>query len=312
MIFKTHYATTVTSNRDFLSTLKKRRENKSDETYRIIYKTEKNIHLDTLLVSDDCRIELNTGDTISIGRLIIKHPASGHIRFDCRELQIDCIEADDGIEDWFSLMLNLDRIIFIDCEARSNLMNQLDKSAKPELMYINSLIPPSNDFNYKISDRTQASISHLIELLGGRQRAIDICDKLVVPSKEFPINENNEIIFFKKCCTSCTTKLTNVIVKLRVPITEDTKIIMLRNEDGYANKMRVSSAIVDSIYDIDSVTRTIKKSTRKRARSLSDYNFLYTVGKTVYPKCEFNSLVTQQCVSGIHGFLNIKSALDYV
>ena len=135
---------------------------------------------------------------------------------------------------------------------------------------------------------------------------------MVVPSKEFPINENNEIIFFKKCCTSCTTKLTHVIVKLRVPITEDTKIIMLRNEDGYANKMRVSSAIVDSIYDIDSVTRTIKKSTRKRARSLFDYNFLYTVGKTVYPKYEFNSSVNQQCASGIHGFLNIKSALDYV
>ena len=70
--------------------------------------------------------------------------------------------------------------------------------------------------------------------------------------------------------------------------------------------------IVDSIYGIDSRTKTIKKSTITQVRSLHDSSFLYVLGKTVSPKNKFDSSVTLQCSSGIYGFLNVISAINYV
>ena len=175
-----------------------------------------------------------------------------------------------------------------------------------------NMIPSDID----IGENMRNSIDNLIRLIGG-QSAIDICDRLIIPSNELPVNENNEIILFKKCSIDkkigYSKKIGYAIVKLRVPITKDTEIVMMRNSSvGYANKMRVSSAIVDSIYGIDSRTETIKKSTITQVRSLHDSSFLYVLGKTVSPKNKFDSSVTLQCSSGIYGFLNVISAINYV
>ena len=318
MITKRKGTITVTTRREFLSALKKQFSiSKADNTHTIVYKTTANINLDSLCIScGDCHIQLCSKGTISIKNLTIKYPSCGNVWFDCEYLSIDCIDADAGTERLFDLNVNYDRIRFIDCVAPLNLSKYPLDKAKTVLKYMNSLMPIDSDV--EIGENMQISIDNLIRLIGG-QSAIDICDRLIIPSNELPVNENNEIILFKKCSIdkigyayAIANKIGYAIVKLRVPITKDTEIVMLRNSDGYANKMRVSSAIVDSIYEIDSRTETIKKSTITQVRSLHDSSFLYVLGKTVSPKNKFDSSVTLQCSSGIYGFLNVISAINYV
>ena len=322
MITKRKGTITVTTRREFLSALKKQFSiSKADNTHTIVYKTTANINLDSLCISgSDCHIQLCSNREITIKNLTIKYPSCGNVRFDCEHLFIDCIDADAGVDRLFDLDVNYDRIGFIDCVAPLNLSKYPPDKAKTVLKYMNSLMPIDSDV--EIGENMQISIDNLIRLIGG-QSAIDICDRLIIPSNELPVNENNEIILFKKCSIdkigyankigyAIANKIGYAIVKLRVPITKDTEIVMLRNSDGYANKMRVSSAIVDSIYGIDSRTETIKKSTITQVRSLHDSSFLYVLGKTVSPKNKFDSSVTLQCSSGIYGFLNVISAINYV
>lgn len=315
MITKRKGTITVTTRREFLSALKKQFSiSKADNTHTIVYKTTANINLDSLCISgSDCHIQLCSNRAITIKNLTIKYPSCGNVRFDCEHLFIDCIDADAGADRLFDLDVNYDRIRFIDCVAPLNLSKYPLDKAKTVLKYMNSLIPSDID---NIGENMRNSIDNLIRLIGG-QSAIDICDRLIIPSNELPVNENNEIILFKKCSIDkkigYSKKIGYAIVKLRVPITKDTEIVMMRNSSaGYANKMRVSSAIVDSIYGIDSRTKTVKKSTITQVRSLHDSSFLYVLGKTVSPKNKFDSSVTLQCSSGIYGFLNVISAINYV
>lgn len=315
MITKRKGTITVTTRREFLSALKKQFSiSKADNTHTIVYKTTANINLDSLCISgSDCYIQLCSNREITIKNLTIKYPSCGNVRFDCEHLFIDCIDADAGADRLFDLDVNYDRIRCIDCVAPLNLSKYPLDKAKTVLKYMNSLIPSDID---NIGENMRNSIDNLIRLIGG-QSAIDICDRLIIPSNELPVNENNEIILFKKCSIDnkigYSKKIGYAIVKLRVPITKDTEIVMMRNSSvGYANKMRVSSAIVDSIYEIDSLTETIKKSTITQVRSLHDSSFLYVLGKTVSPKNKFDSSVTLQCSSGIYGFLNVISAINYV
>lgn len=311
MITKHKYSIHVTTKQEFLSVLKQRLVNKSDATYRIIYEVNSNIKIDSLCISTDCRIKLiSKKGEICINNLIIKDSAWGNIKFDCNKLEIGCIDAGEGMENKFELLMNYDRLNFINIDIPiSHRENASTGKLKTLLSYMNSVIPVDSDANIKLGAEMRMCINDLTALIGG-QSAIDMCSSFIIPSTELPVNENNEIVLFKKCTIKNGQK--NVIVKLVVPVTQDTRIIMLRSPDGYSNKLRVNRAVVSKIYDIDTDTKTVKASTRKQAHSLYSHKFLYVLGKTVSPVYAFDSSISHQCVSGIHGFLNIKSALDYI
>ena len=112
------------------------------------------------------------------------------------------------------------------------------------------------------------------------------------------------------------------IVALRIPAgatvfaQEDTNTDYIETR-----KMRASAAFVEKQFRIGStsIAREVQpyvfswkyKEVREIPRSCSNnYDFWYETGKTVTPRFPF-SLEREQCVSGIHFFVNLYDALIY-
>ena len=99
----------------------------------------------------------------------------------------------------------------------------------------------------------------------------------------------------------------SAIVTLEVPAKA------LKNHSLYGEKCRVSEAKVKDI----TWSRNEKKGKRVHyfwpfswVRSIHDYKFHYRRGKVVKPKEPFDKS-SEECSSGIHGFIDIEDAIEY-
>ncbi len=99
----------------------------------------------------------------------------------------------------------------------------------------------------------------------------------------------------------------SAIVTLEVPTTA------LKNHSLYGSKCRVSEAKVKDI----TWSRGEKKGKRVHyfwpfswVRSIHDYKFHYRRGKVVKPKEPFDKS-SEECSTGIHGFIDIDDAMEY-
>ena len=81
------------------------------------------------------------------------------------------------------------------------------------------------------------------------------------------------------------------------------------------HKVRVSEAkVVDIMYtDLSPLkfSRIDRILYKISVRSGHDRNFVYKVGETVKPTLQFNDS-DETCSSGIHGFRDVKDALNYI
>ena len=102
---------------------------------------------------------------------------------------------------------------------------------------------------------------------------------------------------YKKCYVGNRFHPEPVIVTLEIPETA-------KRSSAFGNKCRASEAMVVSIVDYQGKKRRV-------ARSMRNNEFEYRVGKTV-SVADFNPCRFAECSTGIHHFMDIKSAKEYI
>ena len=122
------------------------------------------------------------------------------------------------------------------------------------------------------------------DLRGADLRGADLLVPMACPTE-------GEFIAWKKCNA-------NIIVKLLIP---DTAL----RSSATGRKCRASEAKVLTIYDMDTGIEV------ENAHSCHDPTFVYRVGETVKPTCEFDPDRWNECTSGIHFFITREEAERY-
>ena len=169
--------------------------------------------------------------------------------------------------------------------------------------------------NFKI-DNTTFSIIKLVNSLlqGDTVKATDLMSNTL----SYGEIEQNQFVMYKKVrlratkrFSGCIIGICNVFVKLLVPAHAE------RHYDAYHGKIRVSEArvldVIPDSNDLESRKSPTRSTllTKVTVHSNYDPDFVYKVGQTVRPKKPFvRNDVT--CASGIHGFLTLHEAAEYV
>jgi len=149
-----------------------------------------------------------------------------------------------------------------------------------------------------------------VHILAGNDSLIDHCDMVeyagATQSHGFP---EIPMTLYKKVKLKTYTlfgKFVGVgpaIVKLEVP-----EHAIKHFSIGSNNKIRVSEAMPVAVLDITG--SEIRLPWRYRITSLFDPTYEYRIGRTAVPNRPFDDS-DATCASGIHGFLDIKSAVEY-
>lgn len=105
-----------------------------------------------------------------------------------------------------------------------------------------------------------------------------------------------------------------LIAVLEIPADADA-IKPIRNFNARISKCRASKAKVLAFYEYDYlITRILTKPAKtKTARSTrwASRDFQYRLGRTAYPKYDFDQNCDKVCSSGIHFFMTAKKAITY-
>lgn len=117
----------------------------------------------------------------------------------------------------------------------------------------------------------------------------------------FPPEKN--LVLYKKCLANIKNHDKEVIVKLSVPDTA--KRVYCRD-----SKIRVSEAKVVGMYYPDGKELEPEYTTGNKVYSIFSDEYFYNMGEVKTPTYAFTS-TSGVCGSGIHGFVDFDSAVDY-
>jgi hypothetical protein len=117
----------------------------------------------------------------------------------------------------------------------------------------------------------------------------------------FPPEKN--LVLYKKCLANIKNHDREVIVKLSVPDTA--KRVYCRD-----SKIRVSEAKVEGMYYLDGKELEPEFTTGNKVYSIFNEEYFYNMGEVKTPTCAFTNM-SGTCGSGIHGFVDFDSAVDY-
>ena len=117
----------------------------------------------------------------------------------------------------------------------------------------------------------------------------------------FPPKKN--LVLYKKCLANIKEHDREVIVKLSVPDTA--KRVYCRD-----NKIRVSEAKVIGMYYPDGKELEPEYTTGNKVYSIFSDEYFYNMGEVKTPTYAFTNM-SGTCGSGIHGFVDFDSAVDY-